>query len=328
MDGCHGKTRTRIELGPDDTSMHGAYSMRLRERGLRTIGRRSGLRLLWLVPGLMLWTSSVIPAPQAPFRASSDAGLSKSVHIDIHRDMMTLNVTQASWKEVLDECRRETGIRFHDTIAPQSVVTVSCPSMTFTRALECLLGRDAGLILRYPPRGEGSQKSALPTDVWLLGEPGTSRERSSVAVQSQEPQQVMSRGPAAAREERFIALMDMTNSEHADARMQALGSLAASNKRNDPAVQETFRAALMDEDASARAQGVYALAMGGGPEAMNVLRDALQDSDASVRLMAVDSAGPAQSVAVLQEALADSDETVRALAEMKLGEIGHAVGAP
>lgn len=304
--------------------------MRLRERRLRTAGRRSGLQLLWLVPGSMLWNSSVMSAPQAPFRASSHTGLSKSVDIDIHRGMMILNVTQASWKEVLDEFRRQTGTRFHDTIAPQGVVTVSCPSMTFTRALECLLGRDAGLIARYPPRGEGSKKGALPTEVWLLGEPGTRREGSSVAVQSHrnKPQQVMSRGPAAAREERFAALMDMTHSEHADARMQALGSLAASSKRNDSAVQETFRAALMDEDASARAQGVYALGKGGGPEAMKVLRDALQDSDASVRLMAVDSAGPdAQSVAVLQEALADSDETVRALAEMKLGEIGHAVGA-
>ncbi len=270
-----------------------------------------------------------MPAPQAPFRASSDTGLSKSVDIDIHRDMMTVNATHASWKEIFDEFHRQTGIRFHDTLAPQGVVTVSCPSMTFTRALECLLGRDAGLILRYPPRGEGSNKGALPTEVWLLGEPGTSREGSSAAVQSQEPQQVMSRGPAAAREERFAALMDMTHSEHADARMQALGSLAASGKRNDPAVQELFRAALVDEDASARAQGVYALAKGGGPEAMNVLRDALQDSDASVRLMAVDSAGTdAQSVAVLQEALADRDETVRALAAMKLAEIGHAVGAP
>ncbi|MFH0342027.1 MAG: HEAT repeat domain-containing protein [Chromatiales bacterium] len=291
---------------------------------MRTLGRRSGLRLLWLVAGLMLWNSSVMSAPQA-------LGLSKSVDIDIHRDKMTLNVTQASWKEVLDEFRRQTGIRFHDTIAPQGVVTVSCPSMTFTRALECLLGRDAGLILRYPPRGEGSNKGALPTEVWLLGEPGTSRERSSAPAQSHrdKPQHVTSRGPAAAREERFAALMDMTHSEHADARMQALGSLAASGKRKDPAVQETFRAALVDEDAGARAQGVYALAKGGGPGAMKVLRDALQDSDGSVRLMAVDSAGPdAQSVAVLQEALADSDETVRALAAMKLGEIGHAVGAP
>ncbi|MGH8470101.1 MAG: HEAT repeat domain-containing protein [Gammaproteobacteria bacterium] len=304
--------------------------MRLRARGLRTVGRRSGFRLLWLVPGLMLWNSSVIPAPQAPFRASSDTGLSKSVHIDIHRDMMTLNVTQASWKEVLDEFRRETGIRFHHTVAPQGVVTVSCPSMTFTRALECLLGRDAALILRYPPRGDGPKRSALPTDVWLLGEPGTSRERSSVAVQSQrkEPQQVMSRGPAAARGERFAALMDMTNSEHADARMQALGSLAASSKRNDPAVQETFRAALMDGDAGARAQGVYALAKNGGAEAVNVLRSALGDSDASVRLMAVDSAGTdAEGAALLQDALADRDETVRVFAAMKLKEIEHSAGS-
>lgn len=271
-----------------------------------------------------------MPAPQAPFRASSDTGLSKSVHIDIHRDMMTLNATRASWKEVLDELPRQTGIRFHDTIAPQGVVTVSCPSMTFTRALECLLGNDAALILRYSPRGDGSKKGALPTDVWLLGEPGTDRERSSVAVQSQtvEPRQAMSHGPAAARHERFIALMDMTNAAHADARMQALGSLAVSAKRNDPSVQAVFRTALTDEDGSVRAQGVYALAKNGGAEAVNVLRSALGDSDASVRLMAVDSAGTdAEGAALLQDALADSDETVRVFAATKLKEIEHSAGS-
>ena len=34
----------------------------------------------------------------------------------------------------------------------QGVVTVSCPSMTFTRVLECRLGRDAGSTALSPSR--------------------------------------------------------------------------------------------------------------------------------------------------------------------------------
>jgi hypothetical protein len=48
--------------------MHGAYSMTVRERGLKTVWRRSGLRVLLLVPGLALW-NSVIAAPDGPSRA-------------------------------------------------------------------------------------------------------------------------------------------------------------------------------------------------------------------------------------------------------------------
>jgi HEAT repeat protein len=68
-----------------------------------------------------------------------------------------------------------------------------------------------------------------------------------------------------------------------------LTTLAGSNDRTDPAAQPAFRAALSDDVADVRAQGVWALSKEDGPKAIEVLRDALRDRDATVRLMAVDS---------------------------------------
>ncbi|MGH8534584.1 MAG: HEAT repeat domain-containing protein [Gammaproteobacteria bacterium] len=239
-----------------------------------------------------------------------------------------MDVTRAPWTEVLGEIARQTGIRFHYAIAPQGLVTVSCPRMTVTRALECLLGHDAALMLRYAPGRAKPRRVPLPADVWLLGQSGTGSEGSGVVQsQSTDPQQVTSHHPAPAAKDDVRALIDLSKSEDPDARMQALGSLAASGQQSDRAVQEAFRAGLMDENGSVRAQAVYALAKDGGAEAVNVLRDALQDRDASVRLMAVDSAqADEQGAALLQQALTDSDETVRVLAAMKLKETERSEG--
>lgn len=299
--------------------------MTVRERGLRVACRGSGL--LVLVPGLMLW-NSVIAAPEAPSRALLDLGHSR-IDIGFHQGEMTLDVARAPWTEVLSEIARQTGIRFHYAIAPRGAVTVSCPKMTVTRALECLLGHDAALMLRYAPVRAKAKRDRLPTDVWLLGQSGGGSEGGGVVQsKSTDPLQATSHHPAPAAKDDVRALIDLSKSDDPDARMQALGSLAASGQQSDRAVQEAFRAALMDDDGSVRAQAVYALSKGGSPEAMNVLREALQDRDASVRLMAVDSAqGNEQGAALLQQALADSDETVRVLAAIKLKETGGSEGS-
>ncbi|MGH9896925.1 MAG: hypothetical protein ACREA0_33990 [bacterium] len=60
------------------------------------------------------------------------------------------------------------------------------------------------------------------------------------------------------------------------------------------------------------------------PKRFEVLRDALQDRDATVRLMAVDSTeADREGGMLLEPALADSDETVRTAAARKIREIEH-----
>jgi len=303
---------------------------------------RSGLQCLLLVPGLAVWNSA-IAASDVWSRALLDSGHSAAVDIAFHQGMMTLDVARASWTEVLDEFAGKAGLRFHYTVAPLGMVTVSCDRMTVARALECLLGRDTAFIVRYRRWSAGFERDPLPTDVWILGQSEAGSRSNGVAAplpwrEESRPradrQEAVRTGTAAAVQDDFAALLDMTNSDDPQARMQAVGSLAASGRRNDPGVQTAFRAALMDEDANVRAQAVSAMARLGGAGAGAILQEALRDRDASVRLMAVDSAGAdAEGAALLQEALADSDETVRALAEIrlaatKLGQTGHALELP
>lgn len=311
--------------------------MGVRNHGVRTGWLSSGL--LSLVPGMLLWNSHVIAGPEAPSQALLRAAGSGSVEIKLHQGLMSLNVTRAPWTQVFGEFGRKTGTRFHYVVTPEGVVTASCHRMTPTRALECLFGHDAAHIVRYAGKHAKSATDPLPSDVWLLGPPeppdGSSSSNRAVveppvseaSCSRADLQQAAGKDPAAKEHDEFNMLMDLSTTDDPEARMQALGGLAVSAKRNDPSAQAVFRTALTDEDGSVRAQGVYALAKNGGAEAVNVLRDALQDRDASVRLMAVDSAGTdAEGAALLQDALADSDETVRVLAAMKLKEIEHSAG--
>jgi len=312
----------------------GVYSIAVRKHGVRTGWLSSGL--LSLVPGMLLWNSHVIAGPETPSQALLRAGGSGSVEIELYQGLMSLNVTRAPWTAVLDEFGRKTGTRFHYVETPQGIITASCNRMTPTRALECLFGHDAARIVRYAGGNTPFPANPLALDVWLLGPSGAPDGSNRIVVEPPvseascsraDLQQAAGKDPAAEEQDEFNMLMDLSTADDPEGRMQALGSLAVSAKRNDPSVQAVFRTALTDEDGSVRAQGVYSLAKDGGAEAVNVLRSALRDSDASVRLMAVDSAGTgADSAALLQDALADSDETVRVLAAIKLKEIGQSAG--
>ncbi len=294
--------------------------MTIRECGLRTGWRRTGRVLLAAVSGLMPW-NGVTAEPEVPDPASSGAERAGSVHIEIQHGLVTLQVARASRTEVLEEFGRRSGIRFHYAIGPEGEITASCVRMTLTRALECLLGRGSAHMLRYPPHVDNSRTNVLPTDVWLLGQPRTDGlGHTVVEPPPTDSSQATTERPHAEGQDYNDVLTDVKTARDADARVQALSSLAASGDRSAPAVQEAFRAALLDLDGKVRAQGVYALARDGGPEAIDVLRKALKDSDASVRLMAVDTAKvDAEGTALLEEALTDDDASVRMVAVTKLG---------
>jgi hypothetical protein len=251
---------------------------------------------------------------------------------------MTLDVAGASWTVVIEEIAKKTGVEFHYLDAPEGVVTVSCPRMAVARVIECLLGGRAAWVLRYPPGTVHSIEDPMPTDVWILWRGATGRNagrsqcprgRCAMVDPRVDPGETKREKRAVAREDEIGALLQMAHADNPEARRQALGRLATRAMAGDPAERMAFRAALMDKDASVRAEAVFDLTRVGGAEAVPILQQALHDRDASVRLMAVDGAGAdPQGVALLQEALVDSDETVRRLAATKLGQTGYAARAP
>jgi len=109
-------------------------------------------------------------------------------------------------------------------------------------------------------------------------------------------------------------------------RIQALSALGDRGAADDDTVRSTLEAALADRDASVRGQALQALAVLGGSEAMEHLRQSLRDSDPGVRIMAVERVEPRdEGIALLQEALADADETVRSLAASRLKQVRNQV---
>ena len=110
-------------------------------------------------------------------------------------------------------------------------------------------------------------------------------------------------------------LVSMAQSTNVDERVSAIGQLLAGGQEGDAAVRETLQAALTDNDPRVRAQAISSYARREGEGAYAALQEALQDSDASVRHMAV---GGANNQALLELAVNDRDASVRLLAQKKL----------
>ncbi len=294
----------------------------------RAFSLASGRRWSGLAPGLLLCNSvianSVIAVPEGLSRAAFDSGGAYSLDVDAHDGRVSVSAEEVPWKHLLDKLAQQTGIRFHDAAAPRGPVTVSCMDMSVTELLTCLWG--GARMVRYPAVPLGSAVAAWPAEVWLLGSPGALRlEDRIVSVRQSDPLPPAAHAEAAQDGRRHLtAILDEVKSTDADARLRALSTLAGSNHRTEPAAQAAFRAALTDDVADVRAQGVWALSKEGGPQAIEVLRDALHDRDATVRLMAVDSTETdREGGMLLEQALADSDETVRTAAARKIREIEH-----
>ena len=110
-------------------------------------------------------------------------------------------------------------------------------------------------------------------------------------------------------------LVKMAKSTNTEERVSAIGQLLAGGREGDADVRETLRAALTDMDPRVRAQAISSFANREGEGAYAALQEALHDSDASVRQMAV---GGANNTALLQLALNDSESSIRLLAQNKL----------
>jgi HEAT repeat protein len=114
-------------------------------------------------------------------------------------------------------------------------------------------------------------------------------------------------------------LFELARSTNPMQREEALSRLALMDQADDNGIREILEDALQDQNSSVRAQAVSGLARRNSPEIDSVLREALHDSDVGVRLMAVSNAG--ENIYLLESALNDTDRIVRDLASMKLDQI-------
>ncbi|GKS68176.1 hypothetical protein W03_01800 [Nitrosomonas sp. PY1] len=120
-------------------------------------------------------------------------------------------------------------------------------------------------------------------------------------------------------------LTQQAASKVAEERVAALSQLAAAVPIDVAIRQEIIQKALQDADPRVRGQAVYVLAQQNCADSMLLLEQALDDSELSVRLMALDGLmDNDRSIALLKNALKDDEQAVRELAAVKLESFSQA----
>lgn len=252
--------------------------------------------------------------------AGEPAGEKSEVHVSLGGEPAVLSVDakHAKLGQIIEALAIKAGVKAHYGVLPEDPVSAACAGEDIKSVLQCLLGANANLLYRA---GKGAPP-ASGGDIWVLGSSladGKGQCTSPRGKQGQSSAGGETAGKALdpAELKRFL---DMASSEDASLRADALSQLTAEGQIGDAAVRHVFASAMSDKDPKVRAQAVYGLSREGGSEAMGFIQEALQDSDADVRLMAVDSiaADDANGVALLKQALNDGDQAVRELAEAKM----------
>ena len=240
---------------------------------------------------------------------------------------LQLDVRQMPLEKVFATITAKTGVPIHYSVVPEGLFTATCVGASLRQVMECLLARKSDLIFRYPKQAAQAQVTVLdknrPAEIWVLG----SRTTGSVScAASARPQATVNEAPVSqdnsveAEAAQLNELLKMAKSNDANSRADAIGALLAAGKAGDTAVQNILEEALSDPNAQVRARAVSSLAQGNdGAMPTAALANALHDTDAGVRLMAVDAA--ANDAALLQQAVNDNDESVRNLALLKLAEL-------
>lgn len=253
---------------------------------------------LWVMTGLML------PGP-----LSADASITPTApFVDLIQNgtQLRLEVRQATLVSALEHISRTTGIRIHIALAPPSLLTTTCLGAAVRQIVECLSGPGANLAFRYPHQTLQHKTPQSPTEIWILSTGATATQSDTVTQRETQQHEV----------DQTAQLLDMLSAQDATQRVSALSGLVLRSDADHGDIHRALTDALTDADAEVRAQAVSGLARREGAQAAEVLRAALHDDDASVRLMAVAHADG--DTVLLQTALSDSDETVRTLAALKL----------
>lgn len=235
-----------------------------------------------------------------------------------------LTVTESSLERILDTIGNSTSTRLHYPELTKEPRSLSCAGDILT-ILNCVLGDTSqNVMIRY--RESGADRSALrtPEEIWIL----TSRESSAnaeFAMKAEhlgtfvglEAQSNPTRLAELRSREELDRLVRHLRSADPVARVDAITQLASAEQ--DEEALEWIEKALSDHDPAVRAQAVSTLASRGVANKAEILRQALVDEDAGVRLMALDYASEVPTLLVTM--LGDPDDNVRFVANLKLKEV-------
>jgi HEAT repeat protein len=181
------------------------------------------------------------------------------------------------------------------------------------------IGNDTALLQQALSDSDATVRELAAARLELLSNNGESQQQVKLETASAQTDTVHSVA------DQINALIEKARSKNPMDRVDAISNLLTAGKAGDPSIRAVLTEALSDNYADVRAQAISSLARREGIGATAEIQVALHDSDAAVRLMAVDSMG--KNGALLQQALTDSDPTVRELAAMRLESLSKITSA-
>ena len=278
-----------------------------------------GVIKFWLTCLALLMSGVLLASIDANKAAGQDDWLVITKQLDAE---LQLKVVQAPLVNVLASIANKTGVRMNYSVSADDLVTATCIGSTVKQVLECLLVGKADLVFRYADTFLKTDEQPQIEEVWVVGEKSGKAQINVKASSAATSVTTTENSSAKPEPDQTAALLKMTSSNTPAERVEAMGRLLAAGQKGDVAVKQVLVAGLADPDPMVRVRALSSLAHREGADASGALHEALQDSNVSVRLTAVDNAGGDETL--LQQALADSDATVRQLAELRLKQLSKA----
>lgn len=237
------------------------------------------------------------------------------------KPLIHLEARQAPLAQILKLIADKTGAQIHYSVLPDEPVTATCMGATSEEIMNCLVGKQIGLIAHKTQRG-------TPAEFWLLGSSVESCQANTIKNSSY-PDKMDTEVKITAEQQ---AEIDVGNQNQTDSllekfksskdkaeRAEALNNLISVGKLDDPNIRNTLENALIDKDDSIRAQAVETLANLDKDNTTDFLNKAMQDKSPEVRMIALGKATDQPDL--LERALTDSDQAIRDYAQSLLNTL-------
>lgn len=286
----------------------------------------------WLRPSRLLLLGMLMSIPLCLLANEGSIGDSKAnVSLTLSRDAATkiqLSAEQASLVQVINTIASNTGVPIHYSVLPTEQVTATCVGANVKQILECLLGTDINIVIHYKNPDSATDSGKQPREVWLLGSTLAKKMarfeetddciKPVVQVKHSKPKIVESDAQVDNSEnQRLIeTFLQMAQDPDPARRAEAIMGLGSQGQKQDEKVRRVLEGALADKSPRVRGQALFSLTRLEAEDTHEAIRQALHDNDASVRMMAIDSAE--NNIDILQQALTDNDKDVREYAAIKL----------
>jgi hypothetical protein len=275
-------------------------------------------------------TASLTPKSNAP--TLSQHRNNPNIRFQQKGGLISLEARQATWPQLLETIEQHTGARFHYASLPVYSVSLSLKGRSAQEMLTQLFGSATGYACRFSKSGL-NPNTGWPKEIWVMGIIASNSQNQTLpplptlqtSVKDLTDEQLEEAVQLQYQRE-LEKLLDKAKNGTPDEKNLALVELSTrpEDEANKDDMNELLKAGLHNEDPDVRGQVIYGLASRGGEESYPILEDGLKDEAMGVRVLTVNAinAGEPEGQKLLRQALSDSDATVRSVAYEKMKEFG------